>query len=95
MLNLSVLGVAAAGLFLVGAAGDKSTPSSSQRPVADPNQKVCQDITMIGTRLGKKRICATRAEWEQKRRDDREATERAQTQLCSPTTTSGQCSQGN
>lgn len=95
MLRRSVPLVAAASLFLMGAANDKSIPSSAQRPVADPNQKVCQDITMIGTRLGKKRICATRAEWEQKRRDDREATERAQTQLCSPTTTTGQCSQGN
>jgi hypothetical protein len=69
-------------------------PSSSQRPAADPNQKICEDLTVIGSRLARKRICATRAEWEQKRRDDREATEKAQTQLCSPTTTTGQCSQG-
>jgi hypothetical protein len=57
-------------------------PSSSQRPSADPNERVCQDIIQTGSRLAKKRFCGTRQEWEDKRRQDREATEKAQTQLC-------------
>ena len=56
----------------------------------DPNEKICQVITPVGSRLGGKKICATRAEWEDKKRQDRDATEKAQTQLCvvSP---SGKC----
>jgi hypothetical protein len=57
-------------------------PSSSQRPPPDPNERVCEDIVQVGSRLAKKRFCGTRQEWEDKRRQDREATEKAQTQLC-------------
>jgi hypothetical protein len=56
--------------------------SSDQRPPPDPNERVCQDIIQTGSRLAKKRFCGTRQEWEDKRRQDREATEKAQTQLC-------------
>lgn len=52
-----------------------------KRP-ADPNQKICQVITPVGSRLTTRKICATRAEWEEKKRQDREATEKAQTQRC-------------
>ena len=59
--------------------------------VADPNQKICQVITPVGSRLATKKICATRAEWEDKKRQDREATERAQTQLCVVNPATGKC----
>lgn len=59
----------------------------------DPNAKVCETIASAGTRLGKK-ICATRAEWAERKRQDREAVEQAQrsaTFACSvaPSTTDG------
>ena len=44
----------------------------------DPNEKVCENITAIGSRLSKKRVCATRAEWAEKRKLDREAIDQAQ-----------------
>ena len=65
--------------------------SSDQRPAPDPNERVCQDITQLGSRLSKKRICATRQEWEDKRRQDREATEKAQTQVCVNNPATGKC----
>jgi hypothetical protein len=48
-----------------------------------PNPKksdeiVCERIEVIGTRLGSKRVCATRAEWAEKRKLDREAVDQAQ-----------------
>jgi hypothetical protein len=55
---------------------------SRQRPAADPNSRVCEDIIQTGSRLAKKRFCGTRQEWEDKKHQDREATEKAQTQLC-------------
>ena len=57
-------------------------PSSKAGPPADPNQKVCEDITQIGSRLATKRICATRSEWEQKRRDDRDTVDEIQRSPC-------------
>jgi len=65
--------------------------SSSQRPPSDPNERVCQDIIQTGSRLAKKRFCGTRQEWEDKRRADREATEKAQTQLCVVNPATGKC----
>ena len=65
--------------------------SSDQRPPQDPNERICQDIIQTGSRLAKKRFCATRQEWEDKRREDREATEKAQTQLCVVNPATGKC----
>jgi hypothetical protein len=52
-----------------------SEPSSKK---GDPNEVVCEKITAIGTRLATKRVCATRAEWAEKRKLDREAVDQAQ-----------------
>jgi hypothetical protein len=65
--------------------------SSSLKPPPDPNERVCQDIIQTGSRLAKKRFCGTRQEWEDKRRADREATEKAQTQLCVVNPATGKC----
>jgi len=55
------------------------------RPPADPNQKICEDITAVGSRLATKRICATRAEWAAKRQQDKDEVDRIQRNLCVPT----------
>ena len=62
-----------------------------KKAARDPNEKVCQVITPVGSRLATKKICATRAEWEDKKRQDREVTEKAQTQLCVVNPTTGKC----
>lgn len=67
-------------------------PISAQGAVQrDPNEKVCQVITPVGSRLSTKKVCATRAEWAEKQRQDREATERAQTQVCVINPLTGKC----
>lgn len=53
----------------------QAVPSDRVRPVADPNQKICEDVTQVGSRLATKKICATRAEWAAKRKQDRETVE--------------------
>jgi hypothetical protein len=69
------------------------SPASAQvtRNATNPNEKVCQVITPVGSRLATKKFCATRAEWEDKRRQDREATEKAQTQVCVNNPATGKC----
>lgn len=53
------------------------TPAQS-RPKLDPNQRICEDVTQVGSRLATKRICATRAEWAEKRKQDRDTVDQAQ-----------------
>src|SRR3954469_25650919 len=48
------------------------------RPAADPNQRICEDVTVVGSRLGTKRICATRSEWAEMRKRDRDVVDQAQ-----------------
>jgi hypothetical protein len=51
----------------------------SQTPTAqDANEKVCENVSQIGSRLSKKRVCATRAEWAERRLQDRKDAEHIQ-----------------
>ncbi len=70
-------------------AGQTFSQQSNQKetarpPASDPNEKVCEDITQTGSRLGTKRYCATRSQWEDNKRQDRESTEKAQVMSCMP-----------
>ncbi|HEY5458151.1 MAG TPA: hypothetical protein VIJ81_01620 [Sphingomicrobium sp.] len=44
----------------------------------DPNRIICEKQSVVGSRLATKRVCMTAAEWEIRRREDREAVEKAQ-----------------
>jgi hypothetical protein len=56
--------------------------ASQQKPTADPNERVCEDIVQTGSRIATKRFCGTRAEWAEKKKQDREAVEKAQLNPC-------------
>jgi len=45
----------------------------------DPNEVVCERTEIIGSRLGSKKVCKTRAEWAEQRRIERIEIDRAQT----------------
>ena len=53
----------------------------SSKPTKDPDEWICEKQTIVGTRLATRRVCATRAEWDEKRRLDKEAIDKAQTQI--------------
>ena len=59
---------------------EKTAPPKSD--VRNPDDKVCEDITIIGSRLAVKRVCATRAQWAEKRRRDRDLVDQAQRSPC-------------
>lgn len=46
--------------------------------VKDPNRIICEKQEVLGSRVATKRVCMTAAEWEMRRREDREAIEKAQ-----------------
>ena len=49
-------------------------------PLTNPDEIVCIREQPIGTRLGARRVCRTRAEWVEHRRQFRQSIERAQQQ---------------
>lgn len=66
-----------------------ATAEGSMRQSKDPNEKICEDITLVGSRLAVKRVCATRAQWAEKRRRDREMVDQAQKSPCVVGSTGG------
>jgi len=50
-------------------------PASKQK---DPNQVVCEKVEELGTRLSAKKVCMTRSEWAERRRQDRMDIDRRQ-----------------
>ncbi len=50
--------------------------------VGDSNERICEKITPVGSRLATKRFCGTRAEWADRKLQDKQALERAQLSPC-------------
>ena len=55
---------------------------ASKQTAGDPNEKICETIKPVGSRLATKRFCGTRAEWEDRKMQDRQALEKAQLGPC-------------
>jgi hypothetical protein len=83
-------------LVVVLALAVTAPPETVAAPAANaagPNEKICENMAQIGSRLARKRICATRAEWAERRLQDRRDAEAIQRQLngstCAPVKTNG------
>jgi hypothetical protein len=48
-------------------------------PGEDPNQIICRSEGEVGSRLNRHRTCATRQQWAERMRQDRQYLEKAQT----------------
>jgi hypothetical protein len=58
------------------------TEQPKSKAPLDPNEKICESQSIVGSRLATRRVCATRAEWAESRKRDREETEKAQRLGC-------------
>jgi hypothetical protein len=76
-LHFAMLAVAS----LAFAAAATAQNGKAKEPL-DPNEKVCETIKPVGSRLATKRVCATRAEWAEYRKQDRDAVDKAQRLGC-------------
>jgi hypothetical protein len=74
---------------LVPAPAATFTASADPSRFGDPNERICQDIVVTGSRIAKKRFCGTRAEWEEKRMEDRKLIEEIQRSPCQVTRSGG------
>jgi hypothetical protein len=81
MKKLAVLMLAAA--TAIPAFADPPTPAPATG--GDPNEIICRTMTVIGSRLGRTRQCATRAEWTRLQSAERESTRNALRQGTQPT----------
>lgn len=77
-MRLAIAVVAALALVPAAASAEEN------KPAKDPNRIICEKQEVVGSRLATKRVCMTAAEWEIRRREDREAVEKAQTNRRGP-----------
>ena len=73
---------AIAGAFLCAAAAPvvAQTAAPTTPPEArDPNKVICEKQEVVGSRLATRRVCMTRAQWADLRRQDRQEIDKVQT----------------
>jgi hypothetical protein len=80
--SVSVALVAAPAIAQAPAAAPAQSQSTAKKD--DPNQKICVKEESTGSRLGAKRVCMTRAEWDDRRLQDQQELTRVQTQRSGP-----------
>jgi hypothetical protein len=68
----------------VPAPAQPAAASEQAAKAGSPDERICENITVTGSRLSKRRICATRAEWAERRREDRETADKFQTLTRNP-----------
>lgn len=55
----------------------------------DAGERICEKLTVVGSRLAVKKVCMTRGQWDERRREDRDAIDQAQRSPCVLQHTSG------
>ena len=61
-----------------------SSPNGAGARTGDPNQMICRSVREIGSMLSRARVCKTRAQWEDERRNTRQNIDRTQTNRQGP-----------
>lgn len=84
IIQACALAASAAGIFASAPAAAQlaaaSTPAATTQKATDKSSEVvCEKQTITGSRLGSRRVCMTRAKWAELRLQDRQDTERVQT----------------
>jgi hypothetical protein len=68
-------------IFLLAAALTLGAPAAADEPAGpakDSNELICKSQSITGSRLGARRVCQTRAQWENNRAETRRNVDRAQ-----------------
>ena len=83
--HLAAIGAVSFILSTSAAAFQAPAPTQDQPKTSaagNKNDRYCETITQTGSRLAKKKFCGTRAEWEDKKLQDRKTVEQFQTLQC-------------
>lgn len=63
-------------------AAEQKNDAETASKKRDPNQMVCENQEVLGSRLAVKKICMTRSQWAEQRRVDRETVQQSQVSGC-------------
>lgn len=77
--RLTAIGVLIACALASPAAAEDTAAAKNKK---DPNQVVCEKQEVLGSRLASRRVCMTRSQWAEQRRNDRDLVDRSQTGPC-------------
>lgn len=69
-------------LILAAPAVAQTTPAQEKPKKGDPNEVICERQQELGSRLATRKVCMTRAQWEEQRRSDRDLVTRSQINSC-------------
>ena len=83
----ALVATVAGALIAAPASAAAAGSASAQAGGYDPNERICEKMVVTGSRLASKTVCMTRAQWDERRRDDRDAVERAQRAANAPCST--------
>lgn len=73
--QFAFLAIALAAVPPITVVGDKPLSEAEKN---DPDRVICKKAQVSGSRLGNKKICMRKADWDAQRQADREAIQRAQ-----------------
>ena len=69
---------------------DNSAPPAQGQAAPKPGEKlICEKEETVGSRLGAKKVCLTKSQWDEQKREHRETLEKFQQQNTSVGTPSG------
>ncbi|HYD13415.1 MAG TPA: hypothetical protein VEC11_11270 [Allosphingosinicella sp.] len=80
---MKILAILALVMPIMPAAATAQVQTAAQEPPAPPrsaHERICRTTGELGSRLGRTRVCKTRAQWEEARRENRDTIDRAQRQ---------------
>ena len=80
MMVLLTLSLSAAPVAAGAQAQQQPQTAAPASQSADPNEVICERQTVVGSRLAHRKVCLTRSQWQESRRQDRGEVEKVQTQ---------------
>jgi invasion protein IalB len=68
--------------FCASAAAVQAQPAATPqvKTKGDASEVICERQTVLGSRLAHRKVCMTRSQWEESRREDRKTIEKIQTE---------------
>ena len=78
---LKILFVGAVLVATAAVAHSQGAPGTRRGPSGDPSEVVCVSEGQIGSRLARRRVCRTRAEWAEHQIEHKQEIQRAQHQM--------------
>ena len=77
-------------LATVSAAQTPAAPAPADPKPTKAQDRICETIVLTGSRIGARKFCGTRAEWEDRRQQDKDTVNNIQTRINGPCSTVNQ-----